>query len=120
MIAQLSAFAVGKFELSEQMDDGLTLEQHLISHWKQSGVMPTQLDVPPIPYEISYIWDWWCELNKTRSVGMSAAHITYTEIANWAILLKINATAFEVRCIIALDSACMRCNSEQQARKSSK
>ncbi len=100
------------------MDDGLTLEQHLTSYWKQSGVLPPQLDIPPIPYELKYIWDWWCDLHKTRPVGMDEGHITYTEIENWSTLLKISVTPFEVRCIMALDSAYIRFRIEQQERKS--
>lgn len=99
------------------MDDGLTLETHLTSHWKQSGQMPEQLNVPDIPYELIYVWDWWVELNRTRPVGMDIGALNYTEIANWATLLKIGITAFEVRCIMALDSAYMRVRGEQQARK---
>lgn len=102
------------------MDDGLTLEQHLTSYWKQSGVIPAQLDLPPIPYEIKYIWDWWLDLNKSRAVGMAACHITYTEISNWSKLLKISITEFEVRCIMDLDSAYLSVGSEQRDRKAAK
>ena len=99
------------------MDDGLTLETHLVSHWKQSGVMPDQLNFPPIPYELEYIWDWWLELQKTRPNGMQAGHITYSEVDRWSFLLKINVDPFEVRCIMALDSVFLQCQREQQDRK---
>ena len=99
------------------MDDGLTLEKHLVSYWKQSGVMPAQLNFPPIPYELQYIWEWWLDLQKTRPIGMQAGHITYTEIFNWSTLLKINVIPFEIRCIMALDSAYLSCQRKQQERK---
>jgi hypothetical protein len=99
------------------MDDGLTLEQHLESYWKQSGVKPEQLDFPPIPVEVQHTWDWWIALNRTRAVGMDANHITYTEIANWSTLLKIGVTDFEVQCIMALDSAYIHTRQKQQAAK---
>lgn len=99
------------------MDDGLTLETHLLSYWRQSGVLPDQLKVPPIPYELQYIWDWWVELHNTRPVAMDICALTYTEVANWSNLLKINVTAFEVRCIMALDCAFMRNHSAQQAKQ---
>lgn len=101
------------------MDDGLTLRDHLVSHWKQSGVMPDQLAVAPIPYELEHIWDWWVQLDDRRQVGMDVCALTYTEITNWSILLKINPTPFEVRCIIALDCAFMRNHRAQQAKKAS-
>ena len=100
------------------MDDGLTLETHLINHWRQSGVMPDQLNHQPIPYELEYIWGWWLVLHKTRPCGMAEGHITYTEIYHWSRLLKINVDPFEVRCIMAVDSAYITCRSEQQQRKS--
>jgi hypothetical protein len=81
--------------------------------------MPDQLNVPPIPPELSYIWDWWLELHKTRPVAMEEGHISYTEIYNWSTLLKINVTPFEIRCIMALDSAYIGFRAEQQQRKSS-
>lgn len=99
------------------MDDGQTLETHLVSYWKQSGVMPDQLNIPPIPYELEYIWDWWIALHSTRQMGMAANPVTYQEVLSWSTLLKINVIPFEVRCIMALDSAYLRCRAEQQARK---
>lgn len=99
------------------MDDGLTLEVHLTNYWRQSGVCPEQLNHPPIPYELSYIWDWWVDLQKTRPIGMGEGHITYSEIMNWSTLLKINVDPFEVRCIMALDSAYLGCRIKQQERE---
>jgi hypothetical protein len=99
------------------MDDGQTLETHLVSYMKQSGVCPPQLDIPPIPYEAEHIWDWWLQLQATRPIGMASGHITYTEIANWSKLLKINVTDFEVRCIMAVDSAFLSVQNEQHKRK---
>lgn len=99
------------------MEDGLTLEQHLVSLWKQTKVIPPQLDLPPIPFELQHIWDWWEDLDATRQRGLATNPITYTEIERWAFLLKINLDPFEVRCIMALDSAYMACHAEQQAKK---
>lgn len=96
------------------MDDGLTLETHLINYWRQSGEMPEQLNYKPIPYELEYVWGWWVKLHATRSIGMSESPISYTEILNWSTLLQINVNPFEVRCIIAIDSAYFTCRIEQQ------
>lgn len=111
------AYGTAKFELSEVMEDGLTLETHLTSHWRQSGVCPDQLNYPDLPYELAHIWEWWIDLQSTAPIGMERSHINYTEIANWSTLLKINITPFEIRCIMALDSAHMRCHSEQREKK---
>lgn len=99
------------------MDDGLTLEHHLISYWKQSGILPDQLNIPPIPHELYYIWSWWLDLHKTRPVGMSEGHVTYTEMSNWSNLLKIKITPFEIRCIMLLDSAYISFRIKQEKQK---
>lgn len=117
LVAQLVVAATGKFELSEEMEDGLSLEVHLTNYWRQSGVLPDQLNIPPIPVELEYVWEWWLKLHSTRSVGMEECHITYTEIMNWSSLLKINIDPFEVRCIMALDSAYLACRIKQRERK---
>lgn len=79
--------------------------------------MPDQLDVPPFPYEINHIWDWWVTLQASRPIGMESGHITYAEIESWSRLVKINVIPFEVRCIMALDSLYLACSKEQQGRK---
>ena len=114
LIALLAVAVTAKFELSEQMDDGLTLETHLLNYWRQSGEMPEQLNYPSVPYELEYVWGWWVSLHATRSIGMSESPISYTEIQNWSTLLQINVNQFEVRCIIAIDSAYFTCRSKQQ------
>lgn len=98
------------------MSDGLTLEAHLMSGWRQTGKMPERLDVPPIPYELEYIWDWWQELDKIRPSGMELQRIDHLMIESWSRLEKIGVVPFEVRCIMALDSAYVRCYNQQHAK----
>jgi hypothetical protein len=83
-------------------------------------VLPEQLEVAPIPYELQHVWDWWMQLQATRSMGMEANHISYQEIANWSKLLNVKVTALEVRSLIALDSAYMNhCAAVRAANKPS-
>lgn len=99
------------------MEDGQTLETHLTSIWRQSGVIPDALDTLPVPYDLEHVWNWWLQLQETRPVGMQEGHITYTEMQNWSTLLKINVSPFEVRCIMAIDSAYIRTLNTQRAEK---
>lgn len=104
------AAVTNRFELSEVQSDKITLESHLLNYWRQSGVMPEQLDTKPIPFEIAHVWSWWLELRQTRQIGMAACHITYTEVFSWAALLNIKLLPFEVRCLMAIDTACLECS----------
>lgn len=79
--------------------------------------MPDQLNVLPIPIDVDHIWDWWLELGRTRSTGMDASHITYTEVESWSRLLQLNVSKFEVRCLMALDTVFINCQREAQANK---
>lgn len=43
-------------------------------------------------------------------------HISYTEVANWSRLLKIELTAFEVTCIMKLDSVFVKCHAPEPVK----
>lgn len=117
LIRDLSAYAEGYFELAELQEDGLTLETHLKSHWRQSGQMPSQLDTTPLPFELCHVWEWWCLLNKRRQSGMDVCTITFTEIKAWKELYELKTTPFEIDCILMLESVYMRIQAEQNARR---
>lgn len=111
LIDKLSASARSLHELEALQDDGASLRAHLESLYRQTGVCPEQLNVDPIPQELIYLWNWWAQLEKTRMPSMSGiSSITYTEIDSWARLSNIKLTAFEVKCLIALDTVFVECN----------
>jgi hypothetical protein len=111
LIQQLSAAVRSRFELQALQEDGLSLEDHLRSYWRQTGICPGQLQVETIPYEIEYIWGWWIELQHTRQPAFSGhSHITYTEVRNWSLLVDITVTAFEVKCIMEIDTIFIDCH----------
>ena len=79
--------------------------------------MPEQLDVPELPFEVVHVWGWWHKLNATRQVSMDLCRITYTEIKSWTELYKLTMSAFELDCLVEIDSVYMSVRSEQTARK---
>jgi hypothetical protein len=94
----------GELSLSELQSDGSTTRKHLESIWRQTGVMPADLDVPECPAEVRYLWHWFLDLNRTRTSGMGIGPITYSEIAAWAQLMGIAPRPFEVHAVKSIDS----------------
>lgn len=71
---------------------------------EQTGIMPPQLDVPPIPHELVHVWEYFCQLSSKRtSGGMAANPISDEQIMAWERRHRIQLTPFEGECIDALD-----------------
>lgn len=70
----------------------------------QTGIMPPQLDVPPIPHELVHVWDYFCQLSRKRTNGGLAANpISDEQITAWERRQGFRLTPFEGECIDALD-----------------
>lgn len=67
--------------------------------------MPPELDVPPIPHELVHVWEYFCQLNVKRTVGMQANPLSDEQIMAWERRHHISLTPFEGECIDALDQA---------------
>jgi hypothetical protein len=75
---------------------------------EQTGIMPPQLDVPPIPHELVHVWEYFCQLNAKRtSGGMTVNPISDEQIMAWERRHRIRLTPFEGECIDALDQVYM-------------
>ena len=59
---------------------------------------------PPLPILLRHVWFWFCELSGSRSSGMAANPISYTEIEAWGRLTGRRPDVREVRLIVMLDS----------------
>lgn len=71
---------------------------------EQTGIMPPQLDVPPIPHELEHVWGYFCQLNAKRTCGaMSSNPISDEQIMAWERRHRITLSPFEGECIDALD-----------------
>jgi hypothetical protein len=66
----------------------------------------TKLDQEPeIPYCLSYIWEWFWELDQTRTTDMAGPNpITFTEIQSWNHLKGIGISDLELFVLKKLDS----------------
>jgi hypothetical protein len=66
--------------------------------------MPEQLKPLDAPYEILYLWQWFCELSNSRQYSeIGAMPLSYSEIKAWAELTHSEPTAWEVDCLKQID-----------------
>jgi hypothetical protein len=90
------------------------LREHLQAVEKQTRHRPAELDVPPLPEEITYLWIWFLQLHRRRPYSQfGPGPITYSELLAWTTLRGIRLLQFEIDGIEALDAAFF----EQQRKK---
>ena len=62
------------------------------------------IDGPDVPDELQYLWGWFHELDRTRTVGMNGPEaLTYQAIDAWARLTGRAPDALEVDALLQLD-----------------
>lgn len=76
--------------------------------------LPEEVRCPP---ELEYIWDWYYELDASRSSGFDLNPILYTEIEAWSRLNSLTLSSFEIKAIKAIDVAYMRYNRTSNKRE---
>jgi hypothetical protein len=65
---------------------------------------PKQLEEIELPYCVTYLWGWFCELSGGRDYGEAGPKpLSYREIQSWSELTKTDPTAWEVQAIKAID-----------------
>jgi len=84
------------------------LREHLQAAYRQTGRKPADLDGPPCPPELAYVWSWFCQLSNGRTRGMGASPITWLDFDAWSRVTGVGLTAFERECITALDAEYLR------------
>ena len=98
--------------------DGRPLRAHLHSIWRQKKQRPAQLDGPPFPEALAYVWSWYLTLAEQRPDSfMGLPAIGFGDIADWARLTGNDPTPYEVECILALDRAERSAVAERRKKK---
>lgn len=103
------AYGEHEFKLLKRQDDGATLRDHLLAAERAGATVP-ELEGPPLPACLAYLWAWFVELSSARGgTGMGGVNpIGYQELAAWAGLRGISPTPFELEAIRRLDEALLR------------
>ena len=70
----------------------------------QTGIMPPQLDLAPIPLELVHVWDYFLQLNANLTSGGGGANpISDEQIMAWERRHGFRLSPFEGECIDELD-----------------
>lgn len=75
-----------------------TVRQHLEQVAKVSGSNPPELDTPPLPESLAYLWGTFFQIRRTPDP------LTYTELRNWSLMTATDLEPLEVEAIMRLDS----------------
>lgn len=87
------------------MGDGFTRREHLQAAAKlgDAGAL-IELEGPPLPAELEYLWRWYDELAGTAPAGMGPGTITHQQIESWCRLRRIHLTGLELDWLLHLDT----------------
>ena len=99
----LVAFAGHEFRLSRRMKDGSTERDHLLAAQRMLGRALLELESPPLPDWMLYLWGWFVELHQGRQAGFGASPLAWADMWAWASLTGRRMTPWEVHCIRAVD-----------------
>jgi hypothetical protein len=67
--------------------------------------MPKQLEQLDLPYALTYLWKWFCELSGGRGYSeVGPMPLTYSEIQAWSQLTKSDPSAWEVETLKMIDN----------------
>lgn len=100
-------FAEAHFGLSKPFADTNKTKLRILQEIReQTGVVSPELEaIPDLPYEVEYIWNWYCDLSEKRRCGFQVDAINWTEIHAYFSLLRICPQRWEVSAISQLDIA---------------
>lgn len=73
-------------------------------NYEAAKIPREQWGYPEFPLMLAYLWDIFVALCATRSAGMQANAITYTEMLSYSTLHNITLTQFDISAIQQLDA----------------
>lgn len=86
--------------------DSTPYRDHLEAAAKKSARARAELEGPPFPESLSYLWTWATELHGRSGVGQfGASPLGYGTIADWSRLTNTNTRPHEVEALLMLDGA---------------
>jgi hypothetical protein len=103
----LADSALAEFALGVRQEDGVTLNDHLLVAWEQTGIMPEQLaDLPERNPLTNYIWEYFWELSRRRgNNGFGIQRINYLDLDAWGRQTKRRLDLWELEALLAIDDA---------------
>lgn len=94
--------------MNKRGKDGKTLRETLEAVEVLEGYTPEELaNAPECPAGFDYLWEWFCRLNSTRSVGLGMSAITETELRSFFLNRSITPQEWEIDLLLKLDRLAM-------------
>jgi hypothetical protein len=94
--------------LQKPDDKGFAQRAHvqgLVRRGQATEAQRRLLEGPPFPDSLDYLWEWFCELARTRTVGMAGVDpLTYPDVDAWARLTDRQPAPEEVEALLDLDA----------------
>lgn len=106
---ELVAFAEIEFRLG-RIENGVTVRSMLEGleerrQLREPDYRSPELEQPPLPDELAYLWGWFGQLESARSSnGYGPNPLTYAEIKAWAALTGARPAPWEVGLLKRLDA----------------
>jgi hypothetical protein len=101
------AYAAHEATMRKPDERGFAQRDHLRGLVRRGMATEAQrrlLAGPPFPDLLAYLWDWFMELDRARTIGMNGPDLlTYQVIDAWARLTGREPWPHEVAALISLD-----------------
>lgn len=90
--------------LDKRDESGGTRRRNLTQAARQTGKWYSELDTPPIPFEMQTEWEWFLDLCSRRSEGFAGPMpVPYSEFLAWMRYTGIRPNAIQRRLLVDLD-----------------
>lgn len=108
------AYAANEFTLSARTADGTTARDQLNSLWRQTKVMPKELEPVECHESVLYLWRYFLSMNARRSHNEAGPQpIGHAEVDAWARVRHLSLSPFDLSALDQLEALYLT----QQAKK---
>jgi len=106
--------------------DGTSKRQHLLKVVEEApegselyeSALAELDESPTIPFYLEHIWEWFWQISRGRSGGLSGPNpLTWQDIKSWKDLLEIQIRPIEIEILYEIDSVYLKFISDKQKTK---
>lgn|GEM_PF-1180188 len=96
--------------------EGQSLREHLLTHYRRTGVLPAMLaNAPELPEGMEVLWNDFLALHGSRGHTMSGpARITFSDIDAYQRVTGASLQPWEINAIRGADNAYLTVQAEQR------
>lgn len=101
-------FAENEFKLAQVQKDGSTYKDHLKLIEERSGKIQEELHYESIPNSCLHVWDWFLQLDSSRSSGMQVNPLTYSDMYAFFKLYNVEPEDWEITLLKQFDRVALK------------